>query len=580
MKKKDNCKTVAECIERNVGMSVYEFLHPKDHYEVYNLKKGFELLSAAIQNGQFIFIMSDYDVDGIASGCIFEFLFREIGYTNYNIRFPKRFSEGYGIRDSVVGEIPENALLITVDNGITAIEPIQKAKEKDITVMIVDHHQPKRDENGNSILPDAEVIIDPHATGNCDFHDYCGAGLAYKLCSMLVHPKSKSVYLMLCMATLATIADVMPLVEDNRKIVLQGLKLLCEPSVCTNGLLALLKSYDMDRYITSTDIGFYIAPAINAMSRMNDDGAKTAFEYLTYHGEYEIAERNAEIMKITNEKRRELVFKGEKMIEDIIQKEGLYKQIPLCIYCPDLHEGIIGIIAGNLATKYKRPAIVFTDSNGFYKGSGRSYGGVNLYELLNECKDLFFKWGGHAEAAGMSIPKEMFSQLQHSLSDAFQRLSFKIRDTDDTYDLEVLPHELPCMIKELDKYQPFGQGNPFLRLLIREFRLFYDNNAKGYTRLLGKHKTHIKFCGERYHAIGFDLGSKYQALGNPLELNLLCTVNKNHYTNPQTGTLILTDQLECLDIDAVDSKEKRTTAAIDLAKFAEQLYHKRKGAAL
>lgn len=551
MKKKDRCTNVREVIERNTGMAAAEFLFPRKDYDIHNLKNAKVMLAKALHNGTFIFIMSDYDVDGVASGCIFELLFRSAGYKNYRIRFPKRFSEGYGIRDSIVDEIStgQDVLLITVDNGITALSPIRKAKERGIQTMVLDHHNPVTDPvTGEIILPEADLIVDQHAFPGQGFDGYCGAGLAYKLCSAFIRPGHPVQEKMLGFAAMATIADVMPLVHDNRTIVTNGLKALTKYR--TSGTEELLKTYAMDRYLTAPDIGYYIGPSINAMSRMNDDGARMAFETLIYDGSTEKARELAEKMHSTNQQRKKLTEESLESINSVIKEEGLDQWYPMCVYQEGLHEGLIGILAGELVKSYKRPVLVFTyNPEGFLKGSGRSFQDINLYALLHACGDLFLKWGGHAEAAGMSIVPEKLPALREALAKAFEEQGCPKDVPEETYDLDVTMEQLPEVCYELAYYRPFGQGNPPVRLLVRDFCLDPKPFLEGKSiKLMGKEGHHIKLFGKDYDAIAFGKAEKYQNLSEPEHLDLLCTVGQNHYVNKRSGVLTIKDQLECEDI--------------------------------
>lgn len=551
MKKRDRCTSVREVVERNTGMAASEFLCPHKDYRIHNMKQAKVMLAKALNSGTYIFVMSDYDVDGVASGCIFELLFRTAGYKNYRIRFPKRFSEGYGIRDAVIDELPEgrDVLLITVDNGITALSPIRKAKERGYKTLVLDHHNPVRDpDTGEIILPEADLIVDQHAFPGQEFDGYCGAGLAYKLCSAFIVPGHPVQKRMLGFAAMATIADVMPLVHENRTIVTDGLAELTRYR--TTGTEELLKAFGMDRYLTPSDIGYYIGPSINAMSRMNNDGARMAFEALVFDGSAEKARELAENMRNTNQRRKELTEESLDSINALVKTEGLDKWYPMCVYQQGLHEGLIGILAGELAESYQRPVLVFTDNpGGFLKGSGRTFGNINLYGLLNSCGSLFLKWGGHAEAAGMSIAPEKLPELRQALADAFVSQGCPKEAPEKTYDLDVTMEQLPQVCEEISVYRPFGQGNPPVRLLVRDFCLEPKQFLEGKSiKLMGKDCQHIKLFGRNYDAIAFQKAEKYHSLSEPDHLDLLCTIEQNHYVNKRSGILNIKDQLECEDI--------------------------------
>lgn len=553
MRKKDKCKTVKDVIERNTGMKAADFVKTNKEYYIQNLDKAADMLLDALNNDRHIFVMADYDVDGVTSGCIFEILFRKMRHKNYTIRFPKRFSEGYGIRSSVIDEIPQedSPLLITVDNGITALEPIKKAKDRGCNVIIIDHHLPIINDKEMQ-LPCADVIVNPHATGGCTWTDYCGAGLAYRVCSSLLSPFSKDSKIMMGFAAMGTIADLMPLKEENRKIVIEGLvNLRLNKEYRTVGTEALLGMFKMDRYLTESDVAFYIAPAINAMSRMNDDGAKSAFQTLVYDGDRQQAVKMAQKMYDTNQERKQITAECKQDILAYINESGLDTMTPLCVYRENIPEGIIGLLAGELAECYHRPVLVFSDCMeipGAYKGSARSYGGINLHAILTDCDPLFLNWGGHTEAAGMTIQSEKFHLLQTAAQESFKKRGYSISPEEKTYDLEINMDELPNVLFEINRFRPYGSGNPEICLKVKDFKLNFCSWAKGEFKFLGNTNSHVKFFGKYVDVIAYNKGEKFRELGCPLQMDIYCTAEKNYYVN-KMDKLIIKDQLMCLDFD-------------------------------
>ncbi len=567
-------ENIGKIIRKNTGKAPADFLDTRKEYKIHNIWEGKQLLSKAINSGNYIYVMADYDVDGVTSGAIFETLFRAVGYTKYQIRFPKRFSEGYGIKPETIDEIPKGGtpLLITVDNGITSLTAIKKAKERGCQVLIVDHHRPLT-QNGEMQLPDADIIIDPHVTGKCTFSHYCGAGLAYRLCSQFVKGDVKR---QMCgFAALGTIADSMPLVEENRQIVIEGLKAIVSKPYRTVGTRELLRAYNMDMYLTSSDVAYYIAPAINAMSRMYDDGAKLAFQTLVYNGKDDTAERMAQNMYDTNLCRKKLCRTCMDAIIPYIENHNLDRWTPMCVYQASIPEGIIGIIAGDLSQKYQRPVLVFSDSTedpGYYKGSARSYGGIDIHRLLSSCSRFLFKWGGHSDAAGLTILPAALPELQKGLADAYSHFGYRTcsTETETKYDLSISLEELPAVIKEIDQFRPYGCGNPDIRLLIKDFRLEYKPYASGYSKKMGQDQEHIKFFGRDIDAIAYGMASKYEKIGEPLELGLICTVDKNHYISHKNGKLIIKDVLLCSDIFSAEKPAARTDMWAALERLANE----------
>lgn len=239
-------------------------------------------LAKQFQNKK-ITVIGDYDADGVTGTSILTMGLKEYGFTNVSYRIPRRISEGFGISDSIIDEINEG-LIITCDNGIAGLSAIKKAKEKGLSVIVIDHHSPVVIDD-QTILPDADHIIDPHAIpGSADFNGYCGAGLAYKFICALFDGNKQITQKYLGLAAIGTVADVMQLREENYVLVRNGLKALTIPTLCTKGLQALLSVLNLYKDIKSSDIAYRIGPTINSASRMNDAGATSAVELLTYDG--------------------------------------------------------------------------------------------------------------------------------------------------------------------------------------------------------------------------------------------------------------------------------------------------------
>ena len=270
-------KTIKDVVLANTGMTEDELLIPKEHYHIDRLDEAAEIIKATAKTDTPISVVADYDADGICAAAVMWMLLRELG-VKPKIRIPRRFSEGYGLSENIIDEL-EPGLLITVDNGIVAHAAIQKAKEKGFYVIVTDHHL----SDGIS-LPNADVIIDPNAIpGSADFNGYCGAGIAYKLAVEILGKDHPLVPVLLSFAAIATVADVMPLIHENRFIVKDGLESMTGKGR-TIGLLALLERCGFESYITAKDIGFKIAPVLNAPGRLEDDGAMKSLRQLVFNG--------------------------------------------------------------------------------------------------------------------------------------------------------------------------------------------------------------------------------------------------------------------------------------------------------
>lgn len=531
-KKRGSETTIKEVVLRNTGLSEIDFLFPNRDPVIENLEQAVKFITEAVRNKEHITVMGDYDADGItASAILYRLLVEGFGYKDITMRFPKRFSEGYGLKMTVIDEI-SSGLLITVDNGIAAVDEIAAAKEKGISVVVIDHHLPNPDKG----LPNADVVVDPNALPNSEFSGYCGAGLAYKtaLKSGVCSPKLLSS--LLSLAAIGTVADVMELVGDNRNIVISGLQAINDGTIPI-GLADLLEKLDLYE-INETDIGFKIGPIINACGRLYDDGAKFPF-YLLALDNYnpKLPERLIEI----NEQRKTIVKNGLNSAEMIIAQTCLYGDSPMIVYAEKtFHEGVVGIIAGKLAEKFKVPVFVLTEADepDVLKGSGRSYGDFNLKELLDKVSDLMIGYGGHAGAAGLSLKKENLELLRETMKSEVEKSGYSEADEQLYYDLEIKPNEIEDSIKELNTYAPFGQGNPKVLFKVRGYKLMPRNGK--FFQIMGDGSI-IKLFGDNSLAIGFGLTQKFDDEGQPMSVDLYGNLGINKFNHKDEIQVELND---------------------------------------
>ena len=518
--KRNDAETIADVIRYNTGATSLAELDGKSSYFIKGLSEAAAMIKESIAKKELITIIGDYDADGVTSTCIMETTLNALG-ANVRSRIPHRMSEGFGLNMNIIDEI-DSGLAITVDNGIVAFDPIKKAKEKGLKVIITDHHEP--DQSG--ALPEADIIIDPHLPGTADFENYCGAGIAFKLCKELTNDETLIAKLS-CFAAIGTVADVMPLVEENRQIVKEGLKNMTNYGTRTTGLYSILHAVDMEKNICATDIAFKIGPMINACGRLFDDGAKIALEALAYDGPYK--EEIGQQMNDYNDLRKKKVKEGLEAVYNNISMNCLHGDTPLVVYEPTLEEGIIGIIAGRLAEEKQVPAFVFTNAEveGIYKGSGRTAGNVNIKDLLDKCSDTLYKYGGHEEAAGVSVEASKFEDMKIAMQDNCPELVGVTDDGDTYYDLEIKAADIAATLDELRQYEPFGQGNPKPVFLIKDFQLSprYSSTYK----TMGENGEHLKLFGIGCCAVGFDMVDYYHGLSDPQKLDLVGVISENFF---------------------------------------------------
>lgn len=538
IKRDSACKTIQDVVLRNTPA----FSRKNDVYTVKEMNNAVAVLKQFIANGRPIALVGDYDVDGICAASIIFLAITSLG-GNVKVRLPRRFSEGFGLSEKIVGEISEG-LLITVDNGIAAIEAVQKAKDKGLTVIITDHHL--RSESGE--LPNADIIIDPNAVpDSADFTGYCGAGIAYKLAALLLGEGNALLPKLLSLAAIATVADVVPLVEENHSIVRNGLAAMLTEEGRTVGLGALLEVCQMDKFITAKDIAFKIAPIINASGRLHDDGANIPFALLTFEGSHDAAINMAQNINETNEQRKAIKTREMAVIHETIENELLEQEVPLCVYVPGLSEGLMGIYAGELVERYKVPSLVFTDSEDpdIIKGSGRSCGGVHLKNLLDSCSDLLYKYGGHAEAAGVSVERNNFEAMKNRLMKCIGSVP-KVNDNILYYDLDITVDKIQDAIREMERFAPYGEGNPEIVFRLLNFDLV-ERFGSCY-KTMGSNGNSIRLFGKDVVAVGFGMTERYIAINKPQKVNLVGTLSLNYY---QGKTNV---QIEIIDIKDVDDK--------------------------
>jgi len=523
-----HCATISEVVTSRSGLSENELLNPTttDPKSIQNLEAAADAIVNAVKAGTHISVMGDYDVDGITSSAILYFVLKALGVDPF-IRLPRRMSEGYGLNPSVIPEFG-SGLLITVDNGITANEAVDAARTAGLDVIILDHHLPQ------GTLPNANIIIDPHVEPEKNgFVEYCGAGLAYKLAQLLFPTDQQFLVKMEALAAIGTIADGMPLIGDNRVIVRNGLafmrsynQLLVKEKLVP-GLQALLQTaevYDVDEQ----DIGFKIGPMLNAAGRMRDDGAVLSLQTLIAPT---VAEgvAHAQLLKEINEERKMKTAEFEAVIEATIEAECLYYSKPMCVYVDNIPEGLVGILTGRIAEKYKTPAFLLTTSQhepGMLKGSGRSYGDYNLMDVVNAAMPFLERGGGHTSAAGISVKEENYINMVNAMYQQME--SYEVPEIETLeYDLVIGPDEVAGAYKELKRFAPFGQGNPRPVFLIQDIVL--SPRMGNVSKYIGKNFEHVKLHARGYSIICFRKADEYRAAGAPINLDVIGEISMNTF---------------------------------------------------
>lgn len=455
-----------------------------------------DILIDKIDKGKKIHIIGDYDIDGICSTTILYKGLRAAG-AKVDYAVPDRIADGYGINEHLIDEaFNEGAdTIITCDNGIAAIQQIQYAKSKGMTVLVTDHHDIPFDyENGEKIykVSRADAIVNPKQE-DCTypFDKLCGAGVAFKIIKILyerlkLNPIELEEYAELM--AIATIGDVVDLTDENRIIVKYGLKHLAVTS--NKGIRALIQACELDiNNINAYHIGFVIGPCLNATGRL--DSASRAIELLLTT-DYNDAMEKAVMLRELNIERKDITEEYASLAIEQVENTALMQDNVLVVYLPECHESVAGIIAGRVREKFYKPSIVITKAEEGAKGSGRSIEGYNMFEEISKCGSLLNKYGGHPMAAGISLDIDKIDSFRKALN-VSQTLTEK--ELTPTVWIDVpMPVDYVdiSLIRQFDKLQPFGKGN--------EKPVFADRNL--YVKesvLIGKNRNVLRCKLESEH---------------------------------------------------------------------------------
>lgn len=527
--KRGNATTILEAILARAEGSEEELLAPcpVPPEAIDGIPAAADLIvRCALQGDMPVVIVGDYDADGVTATAILVKLLHHFGVSPRAI-IPRRFTNGYGITHSLVEGI-SHSLLITVDNGIAAVEPIQATKAAGNVVLILDHHLPQAE------IPPADVIVDPHLHPERNgYEHYCGAGLAYKLAEYLCREESsqekKDLFFdLLVLACLGTLADVMPLTGDNRRLVMSGLAVINRDSWYHQLSPGLKSVLDLSpRPYTEDTIKFQTAPILNATGRLFDAGSASVLKALITT-EPAAAAGYAAKMKAINQRRKDLVAQWLAAVEEAAA--GQEEAPILLVRCQGIPEGIVGIVAGKLSEAHQRPAFVFSDiasAPGLLRGSGRTYGDFDLSPLIPVVTPFAESAGGHAGAAGITVSEGQYGPMGQAITQWAQDNRPPAADDTLYYDLDVTEADLPAVLSVLKAHAPYGPGAEKPVLALWGLRL-QTRGGQCY-RLMGKGHEHLKLFGQVSDAVGFDLTAAYLDLGCPGTVDLLGVVEENQF---------------------------------------------------
>ncbi len=489
-------------------------------------------IEEAIENEEKILIFGDYDADGVSSTSVMMTVLQEKG-AKVEFYIPNRFTEGYGPNEKAFRWAADEgfSLIITVDTGIAAVHEAEIASELGIDLIITDHHEP------GPHLPEALAIIHPKLEDSVyPFHELAGVGVAFKVAHALYGHVPEH---LLDLAAIGTIADLVPLVGENRLIAKKGIEHLCRTDRL--GVKALCKiSSTQQQELTEESIGFIIAPRINAVGRLGD--ADPAVHLMLSKDEEEALELAQEIDSLNKERQTIVAQMTEEAVQMVEQQFPLSENQVLVIGKEGWNSGVVGIVASRLVEKYYRPTIVlsFDSEKGTAKGSARSIVGYDLFKSLSTCREILPHFGGHPMAAGMTLQLEDVQQLRDRLNQiARETLTpedfIPVKKLDATISIDEIDLE---SIEKLQLLSPYGMSNPKPKILI-------ENISASGVKQIGSNQDHLKMLLQndvsQLDSVGFGLGSLVYHIAPSANLSVIGELSINEWNNRKKPQIFLED---------------------------------------
>ncbi|MDF2590648.1 MAG: exonuclease RecJ [Clostridia bacterium] len=506
-----------------------------DSFLLTDMENAVDRILMAIEENEKICIYGDYDVDGITSTALCVNILRKLE-ADVMYYIPVRAEEGYGLNSEAIDYIAEQGvnLIITVDCGIRSVDVVEKVNEKGMNIIITDHHE------CGDILPDACAVVNPHRNDSgYPFKELAGVGVAFKLMQGITESIGyrELLYDVIDIAAIGTIADVVPLLDENRIIVKNGLeKLMSTENI---GLKALIDTCDLaDKQISSYNIAFIIAPRINAAGRLADAGR--CVELLITDDEalaYEIAKE----LEVENKERQRIEAEIlEQAIAKVNEDKDFANSRVLILDELNWHPGVIGIVASRIVEQFSKPAVLIGRDMEVGKGSGRSMSGFNLYEAMNRCSELFEKFGGHEMAAGLTIKSNKIDAFRKKINEiADEMLQGKELLPEILVDYKLEPTDINLQVaKQLKELEPFGMGNPNPNFVCRNMQVI-DKKQVGANN---KHLSLNLYDGNNnVKAIAFNMGNLYNVLSSSRKIDIICCMDINQWNDNETVQLVIKD---------------------------------------
>lgn len=519
-----------------------------DPFLLHDMEKAVLRIRQAIEQGEQILVYGDYDADGMTSASIVKEALEMIG-AEVQVYLPNRFTDGYGPNLSVYKYFIEQqsiSLIVTVDNGVAGHEAVAYAQEQDVDVIVTDHHS-MPDE-----LPDAFAIVHPeHAEAQYPFKHLAGCGVAFKLACALLDTIPTE---FLDLVAIGTIADMVSLTDENRIMVKVGLEILKETERL--GLQELLQLSDIaPETISEETVGFSIAPQLNALGRLDDPNP--AIELLTGFDDEE-AQAIALEIKAKNEERKELV---QTIYEEAMSMVDLTKPVQV-LAKEGWHPGVLGIVAGRILESISQTVIVLNIENGSAKGSARSLEVVNIFDALKEHRAIFTAFGGHAGAAGMTLPVENLDTLSEILCQYIenQAIDTSVKNTliiDEELHLADLSLDT---VKSLERLAPFGMDHKQPIFWLKDFQTVQ-------ARTMGQNNAHLKLKvsqeGASFDLVAFNQGALVQEFQQAQGLELAVTLSVNVW-NGQTSLQLMLVDARVKGMQLFDIRSKKALMPFDV----------------
>ncbi len=489
-----------------------------------------ERVQRAIDDGETIAVFGDYDADGITATALLVTYLREKGAHVY-YRLPRREDEGYGLHPSTIDDIAKGGatLLVTVDNGISAVDEVAYAMSKGIDVVVTDHHQPQ------GALPAAVAVVDPHRE-DCDseFKMYAGVGVAFKLVCALEGDEDWALSRYADLVALGTLADVMPLEGENRRLVREGLAMINRAA--RPGIAALAREAGADnRRQTAGTAVFTLAPRINAAGRMGDPDA--ALKLLLSDNDEDAATFASLIGGYNTERQQKETAIMQEVYEYIDSHPEVMAQRVIVLSGSDWYAGVVGIIAARVLDKYGKPCILLSVSDGVAKGSGRSLPGFSLFDAIASCADMLLNYGGHQLAAGLGMDASRVDEFRERINAYAAEHYPEMPVAELTMDFRLMPSQINVdKLDAMEQLEPFGAGNP-----APQFGLFKMTVES--VSLVGTRHTRLSLSrdGVVVNAIRFGTPPNVLGLEAGDTVHLAVSLDRNEYRGTVSVSVIIKD---------------------------------------